>query len=94
MICRRFSEAENGPEGPEIPIYHFESSNENPITWGRFMDLSSKHGILTPSVKAIWYYCITLQKSYTLYLLSVILMHYLPAVFVDGVLLCIGKSPR
>ncbi|EFA05024.1 fatty acyl-CoA reductase wat [Tribolium castaneum] len=78
----------------EIPVYHFESSNDQPLNWGRFMRLSYSHGKKTPSVKAIWYYTFNLYKNYYAYLIATIFLHYLPALFVDGALLCMGKSPK
>lgn len=78
----------------EISIYHYESSCDNPTTWGVFMDKAEHYGINSPTIKAIWYYYITLQKNYLFYVLCTIFLHYLPAVLVDGALLCVGKSPR
>ncbi|RZC41900.1 fatty acyl-CoA reductase -like, partial [Asbolus verrucosus] len=78
----------------EIPIYHYESSNDQPLNWGRFMHLSYTYGIKSPSVKAIWYYCFDLYSNFFLYTLATIFLHYLPAVLVDIALLCMGKSPK
>lgn len=75
------------------PIYHYESSNDKPITWGRFMDRCAKYGMKWPYSKAIWYYSLQLWKSYFIYALTVFFLHYVPAVIGDGVAACVGKSP-
>lgn len=93
-VGQNYKKSKKSEENFEIFVYHYESSSENPITWGKFMDRCAHYGIHTPSVKAIWYYCIVLYKSLLLYRLTQVLLHYLPAFVADGVLLCIGKSPR
>ncbi|KAJ8961619.1 hypothetical protein NQ314_005909 [Rhamnusium bicolor] len=65
-----------------------------PINWNTFMDKSKGYGLCTPSTRAVWYYCFSLHKSYIMYLLSIFFLHIIPALIVDGALVCIGKSPR
>lgn len=47
-----------------------------------------------PSSKAIWYLCYTNNPSYILHLLSMMFLHYLPAVFIDVISMIMGKKPR
>ncbi|XP_018574782.1 fatty acyl-CoA reductase wat-like [Anoplophora glabripennis] len=76
------------------PVYHYESSNEKPINWNDFMEASRKYGMLNPSARAVWYYSFSLYKSYLSYLFAIFFLHVIPALIVDGALLCMGKSPR
>nr|CAH7761030.1 unnamed protein product [Callosobruchus chinensis] len=78
----------------DIKIYNYESSNDNPITWKNYMAKSYQYGINTPSAKAIWYYSFFLTKSRLRYLFTIFFLHTLPAFLIDGVLMCIGKSPK
>ncbi|KAB0791177.1 hypothetical protein PPYR_02977 [Photinus pyralis] len=78
----------------QIPICHYESSNDQPLYWGKFMELSALHGMEVPSIKAIWYYCLTLQATRLGYNFTVFFLHILPAAICDFALLCVGKSPR
>lgn len=77
----------------EIPVYNYESSNDKPINWGEYMSYSETSGVLYPSVKAIWYYFLTLQPTWIGYFITQLFLHYIPALIVDGALLCVGKSP-
>lgn len=79
---------------PDIPIYNYESSNDKPINWSRFMNLSETYGIQKPSVKAIWYYCFNIYGNFYVYTLVTLLLHIIPALLIDGALLCMGKSPK
>ncbi|KAK9884343.1 hypothetical protein WA026_005293 [Henosepilachna vigintioctopunctata] len=77
----------------EVPVYHYESSNDQPITWGRFMHLNSTNGVNYPTIRAIWYYSLTLQKNRYAYLFLMFFLHLVPAFLMDTVLLCIGRQP-
>lgn len=78
----------------EIPIYHYESSNDQPISWGKFMDLSAFYGMGVPTIKAIWYYYLTLQSTVFGYNIALFFLHIIPAATCDLALLCVGKSPK
>ncbi|CAG9815212.1 unnamed protein product [Phaedon cochleariae] len=93
-VSNRFREAKEADTAYEIPICNFESSCDNPITWKYFMFSSVQNGMRAPSAKAIWYFSFRLQKSYLLYFLTTLLIHTIPAIIVDGALLCIGKQPK
>lgn len=58
------------------------------------MDWSAKYGLKIPYSKAMWYYSLKLQRNYIFYMVGVLFLHYLPALIVDGVASCFGKSPR
>jgi len=94
MLRFTFLAAREADEQFQPPIYNYGSTNEQPITWGSFEELTSTYGIKSPSSKAIWYYCFRLCKYYPVYLLLRFFLHTVPALLVDGVLLCIGKKPR
>ena len=47
-------------EKPEIPIYNYVSSVQNPLTWGKFTDLNIEYGFDYPFSSAIWW---VLKKS-------------------------------
>ncbi|KAJ8956343.1 hypothetical protein NQ318_015081 [Aromia moschata] len=62
-----------------------------PMTWRDLSKLTSRYGIFTPPKMAIWYYSLYLINSYPLYWIYTLLVHTLPGVIVDAVLLCLGK---
>ncbi|CAH1279317.1 unnamed protein product [Diabrotica balteata] len=93
-VSEQFLEAKHQNKNYEIPIYNFESSNDSPINWNIFMNSTIKYGVHTPSIRAVWYLCLLLEKNYFLYLLYAFLLHTVPAFLIDCVLLCIGKKPK
>jgi alcohol-forming fatty acyl-CoA reductase len=70
------------------------SSPEKPITWGDFTDLNYKNGLNVPSIRAIWYYSLTINKYRFLHLFCSLFLHTLPALLVDGVLLLVGRPTQ
>lgn len=79
---------------PEVPVYNYCSPRENKLTWGDFTEKTTKYGIMYPTIKAVWYVCYSNNPNYFLHFLSLICLHYIPAVFMDAIALVIGKKPR
>ncbi|XP_045465613.1 fatty acyl-CoA reductase wat-like [Harmonia axyridis] len=77
----------------EVPVYHYESSTDRPITWGQYMDLNAIHGQKYPSTRAMWFYTLTLWKYKYMYIVSKIFLHLLPALLIDLFFLIIGRQP-
>ncbi|ETN61391.1 hypothetical protein AND_006947 [Anopheles darlingi] len=79
---------------PEIPIYNFCTEPNNCITWGEFTNTTVKFGSMYPTMKAIWYLCYASNPNIVLHYLSIIFLHYAPAVIGDIIALLIGRKPR
>ncbi|CAH2056210.1 unnamed protein product, partial [Iphiclides podalirius] len=67
----------------DIPIYNYVSGAQNPITWGRFIELNRKNGMDKPTMKAVWYYGLNPTSNYYLFLLLNFFLHYIPALLMD-----------
>lgn len=80
--------------GNEIPIYNYVSSAENPITWGRWMELLETFGYDTPSTQSVWYCDLKLNKHILMHWLYVILFHYTTALILDALSMIVGKKPQ
>ncbi|KAF5284905.1 hypothetical protein FQA39_LY16860 [Lamprigera yunnana] len=93
-VAETYNHSKSNDKQFHIPIINYESSNDKPICWGKFMELSSLYGMDVPSIKSIWYYCLTLQSTIIGYNLTLFFLHILPAAICDFALLCVGKSPR
>ncbi|KAJ8956341.1 hypothetical protein NQ318_015079 [Aromia moschata] len=89
-----FEKAREGYVKYDVPVYNFESSNDQPIAWSECNHLLVKYIPLTPSNKSMWYICFSFVKFYPLYLVHVLLLHTVPGIIVDGLLLCTGKPPQ
>lgn len=78
----------------EIPVYNFCSSPTNQLTWGDFTIKTTKYGLMYPTLKSMWYLCYANNPNKFLHLISILFLHYLPALIIDAVAICIGKKPR
>jgi len=80
--------------GDQIPVYNYVSSEQKPLTWDQFMDLSSRHGMQVPSMRSMWYYSLTLNKRRAVHLVYLLFLHFIPATIVDGTALLLGRRPK
>ncbi|KAK9746682.1 Male sterility protein [Popillia japonica] len=77
----------------EIPIYNAVSSPENPINWEKYISLSRKYSSRMPSTLLVSHSSNKINSNRYLHYLYVILLHYIPAIFIDLVMFCLGKPP-
>lgn len=85
---------ETPPKSPPITVYNYVSTQNNSLTWGNYMEKAEKFGVNYPSVKAVWYYSLTLNKYWLVHWMYVLILHLLPGLLVDTVLVCLRKQPR
>ncbi|XP_049883818.1 fatty acyl-CoA reductase wat-like [Pectinophora gossypiella] len=81
------------PQDLAPPIYNYVSSQQQPITWEKFMQYNETYGLEVPSVQAIYYYLFTLTPSKIMYALYGFFLHWIPAYIGDGIATLIGKKP-
>ncbi|RZF44559.1 hypothetical protein LSTR_LSTR001317 [Laodelphax striatellus] len=75
----------------EISVYNYVSST---LTWGDFLKYYLQHGMTVPSVKAVYYYTMTVTANRFFYLLMVLLLHWIPALLIDGILVVTAQKPQ
>jgi len=78
----------------QIPVYNYVSSEQKPLTWDQFMDMTSRYGMEVPSMRSMWYYSLTLNKHRPVHLLYLLFLHFIPAAIVDGAALLLGRQPK
>ncbi|KAJ2943391.1 hypothetical protein O0L34_g12201 [Tuta absoluta] len=78
----------------DIPIYNFVSGAQNPIKWGDFIEINRKHGINTPTTKAVWYYGLNPTNNYYMFLFYNFFLHYLPALLIDSYISLTGRKQK
>ena len=81
------------PETERVPIYNYVSICQNPITWGRFLNLNKIYGMQVVSTHVIWYYMLVLNRYKFMHDVCVIFLHKIPAVVVDILLFLSGRKP-
>ncbi|KAL7300983.1 hypothetical protein TKK_0006260 [Trichogramma kaykai] len=80
-VARSKSTAEPNVEYPKI--YNYASTWDEPLTWGKYMDLAFKYGNMKPSKKAFWCYSLTCTKFYWMYYILSFFLHSVPGATVD-----------
>nr|XP_050868792.1 fatty acyl-CoA reductase wat-like isoform X2 [Vespula vulgaris] len=93
LIVSAWDIANNRRSKEDFPIYNYVS-NDNPITYNRFIEMMLKYGKLIPFKKAVWYYSFTITKYRPIYLFCIFFLHLLPALIIDTIAVCVGKQPR
>lgn len=77
----------------EIPIYHFESSRDRPISWGEYVRKTLEYGKRWPTMQAVWYDTFSLQKHYVCHMLMLSFYNFLPGIFSDLIMMLFGRTP-
>ena len=78
---------------PDVQIYNFTSGQNKPFTWGELQDLGNKHYSKYPFEYILWLPGGSFKKSRVLNQICEVLLHYLPALFVDLGLKVAGQKP-
>lgn len=76
------------------PIYNYVSSVEKRLTWGEFTDLNVKNGFDYPFSGAFWYLSFHMHKTATMNKIYMIFLHIIPAMLIDAIRMCGGRSPQ
>lgn len=76
----------------EVPVYNITCAERRKVPWGYVIELSKKIGYQYPMETGLWYPdgCITTNRL--LHQINVILFHWLPAYFIDFLLLLLGQK--
>lgn len=78
---------------PDVQIYNFTSGQNKPFTWRELQDLGNKHYSKYPFEYILWLPGGSFKKSRVLNQICEVLLHYLPALFVDLGLKVAGQKP-
>ncbi|XP_073840124.1 waterproof [Musca autumnalis] len=92
LLTSAWDIARNTYDSP--PIYNFIPDPDNIASWREFMEYATEYGRKLPLRKSIWYPCFTIVSSKWQFALLAFLYHTLPALFMDMLMLVIGKKPR
>ncbi|KAJ8982208.1 hypothetical protein NQ317_013510 [Molorchus minor] len=100
MIVSAWDAAESFQESREreanfkIPVYNYQSTNDQPLIFKDHLYLVKKYGIYTPYKMAVWYHCFSYQKYYPVYITLAVLLHFLLGIIVDSVLVLLGRQRK
>ncbi|CAH0385202.1 unnamed protein product [Bemisia tabaci] len=93
LIATAWKTGETARIQETTPIYNYVSSAQNPVSWGEFISLNQKTGILWPTVRAIWYYSFWPTNNKLLFTLATFLFHTLPGILMDFICKLTGRKP-
>lgn len=80
--------------GENMLIYNYTSTVENPITWGYYIDNCLAFARDYPLKQSIWYLTMTTSQSKVINFLANIILHLLPALLADILMVCRGHKPH
>ncbi|XP_052132422.1 putative fatty acyl-CoA reductase CG8306 [Frankliniella occidentalis] len=91
MLVSAWHTATNKPK--EMPVYHITSSTCNPFRWATIENRIPHQLDSLPLKAAVWYPTLKLLPSLTLFRISAIFVHFLPAYFFDALTVVAGGRP-
>lgn len=68
-------------------------SGTNPVTWGESIEMGKQLFYKYPLSQALWYPNGSVKPNYYHHMLCVIFFHYLPAYFIDFLMIIVGQKP-
>jgi len=76
----------------EVPVYNITCADHRKMQWGEVIEMSKEIGYRYPMEAGLWYPdgCITTNKLH--HNINVLLFHWLPAYFIDFILLLLGQK--
>ncbi|XP_017143383.1 fatty acyl-CoA reductase wat [Drosophila miranda] len=86
--------AQSGTVEGKPTIYTLAPSDNNVITFGRFIDLSFACRDIFPLSKMVWYPFINCVSNPWLFAMGAFFYHILPGYFMDLILRLMGRKPR
>ncbi|EDW81680.1 uncharacterized protein Dwil_GK10887 [Drosophila willistoni] len=92
LLASAWDIARNKYETP--PIYNYVPDADNMVSWRRYMEEGFEYGCVIPMRKSIWYPRFTIVPHMWQYHILCFLYHTLPALFMDAIMIVIGKKPR
>uniref|UniRef100_A0A146M6I1 Fatty acyl-CoA reductase n=2 Tax=Lygus hesperus TaxID=30085 RepID=A0A146M6I1_LYGHE len=75
-----------------VPVYNLTQGKTYPVNWGTILDEGKKCFYSNPFEIMLWYPNGNTYKSKTIHDLNVIFFHWLPAYFIDFLLLIFGQK--
>lgn len=76
----------------EIPVYNLTQSDMNPMTWGEVVERGKQLAHQYPFEMTLWYPGGNIRSSILMHNIIVILFHWIPAYFIDFIMLIIGQK--
>ncbi|CAH0713024.1 unnamed protein product, partial [Brenthis ino] len=83
----------HSPVGSSPIVYNYVSSEQNRITWGKFMNSVEVYGYQMVFMQSKWKYMFRFTSSKFLYNFYCVLLHWIPAYIIDTIAITIMKKP-
>jgi alcohol-forming fatty acyl-CoA reductase len=74
-------------------FWNLTDSGQNPLKWGESIDKGRELFYKYPMCQSLWYPNGSIKKNYYHHLFCVIFFHYLPAYFIDALMVVIRQKP-
>ncbi|CAH0712964.1 unnamed protein product, partial [Brenthis ino] len=84
---------EHSPSDNSPTVYNYVSSEQNPITWGKFINILEVYGFHMVFTQIMWKYVLWMTPSKFLHNFYCLLLHWIPAYVVDTIAITIRKKP-
>lgn len=93
IITAAWARGQNDDESKPIEFYNITLAHDKQMTWGQAVDKGRQFFYKNPLCFSLWYPDGSIKSNYWHHLFCVIFFHYLPAYFIDGLLVLMRKKP-
>lgn len=76
----------------EIPVYNLTTDESRRITYGFFFDIANEMKFEIPFQLSLWYPNVDITQNKLWYLINIWLFQWLPAYFIDFLLMIFGQK--
>ncbi|XP_052752502.1 putative fatty acyl-CoA reductase CG5065 [Galleria mellonella] len=92
LIVMGMVEATKKEKSPTVPVYNLNNGHQNPMTWGRVLQIGKVYGRKYPLEWPLWYPNGDITTNRILHEIYRLLFHLLPAYFIDLLMLILGQK--
>ncbi|CAG9815058.1 unnamed protein product, partial [Phaedon cochleariae] len=81
------------PRKSEVEVYNVTANRDDPISWGRAIELGRKYFADYPFSVCLWYPGGSAKSSYFVHVIAAFFLHIIPAYLVDALMTLTGNKP-
>ncbi|XP_050358331.1 putative fatty acyl-CoA reductase CG5065 [Nymphalis io] len=93
IIAAAWETYEKFTRGDRKTIIYTVTGTRNPIKWGEMIDILYKEKYNLVIKESIWYRFLIQTRYKIIYIILSCLLHYIPALIIDGFCIVMGKKP-
>ncbi|XP_055687202.1 putative fatty acyl-CoA reductase CG5065 [Lutzomyia longipalpis] len=92
LITIAYNQGRSTTKSKDVPVYNITCSEGKKLTWGEVLEKGKEVAYEYPFEAGVWYPNGTITTNKIVHTLSIIFFHWLPAYFIDFLMLLLGQK--